>query len=64
MDEGDAVEVGREEAGNVLLETEDKYACNGAFELGNGGHGAGDTTVDVGGHALVVVVVVVLGVFS
>lgn len=57
VDEGDAVEVGREETGNVLLEAEDEYAGDGALELGDGGHGAGDATVDVGGHALVVGVV-------
>ena len=62
MDEGHAIEVGREETGNVLLEAEEEYACDGALELGDGGHGAGDATVNVGGHALVVVVV--LGVVS
>lgn len=57
MNEGDAVEVGREETGNVLFEADEEYACDGTLELGDCGHGARDATVDVGGHALVVVVV-------
>ena len=55
VEEGDAVEVGGEEADHVLLEADEDDAGDGALELGDGGHGLVDASVCVGVRIPVVV---------
>ena len=45
--ERNAIEAGRVEAGYVLLVADEEDSGDGALELGDGGHGLGDTAVDV-----------------
>ena len=47
MDEGDCVEAGGKETGNVALVSSQQQAGNRALELGDGGDGLGDASVEM-----------------
>ena len=61
VDEGDAVESGGEETGDVVFVADEEDAGDVALEQGDGGQGLGDAAVDEGIEPVVVVVVMMVG---